>query len=134
MKKDIPFLPVKDVKIAVVRKSNDEGEYDWFVYLLNTNSVPIKNVLVTSEGYGVMNDEPRRTSILRHFLGDVQSGDAIIVEPIHPSVFGLTSEYWVSYFIDEQIYDKRFIFVPDSIVEENLSYISQLNLSGVLHE
>jgi hypothetical protein len=134
MKKDIPFLPVKDVKIAVVRKSNDEGGYDWFVYLLNTNTVPIKNVLVTSDGYGYMNDEPRRTSTLRHFLGDVQPDEAVIIEPIHPSVFGLNSEYWVSYFIDEQIYDKRFIFVPDSIVEENLSYIAQLNLSGVLHE
>jgi hypothetical protein len=134
MKKDIPFLPVKDVKIAVVRKSNDEGAYDWFVYLLNTNTVPIKNVFVTSDGYGYMNDEPRRTSTLRHFLGDVAPGEAVVIEPIHPSVFGLNSEYWVSYFIDSQIYDKRFIFVPDSIVEENLSYISQLNLSGILHE
>ncbi len=134
MKKDIPFLPVKDVKIAVVRKTNDEGNPDWFVYLINTNTVPIKNVLVTSEGYGTMNDEPRRTSILRHFLGDVPSGEAAMIEPIHPSVFGLNSEYWVSYFIDDQIYDKRFIFVPDSIVEENLSYISQLNLNGILHE
>ena len=134
MKKDIPFLPVKDVKVAVVRKSNEEGDFDWFVYLLNTNNITIKNVFVTSDGYGYMNDEMRRTSTLRHFLGDVGAGEAAIIEPIHPSVFGLTSEYWVSYFIDDQIYDKRFIFVPDSIVEENLSYISQLNMSGVLHE
>ncbi len=134
MKKDIPFLPVKDVKVAVVRKMNAEGNFDWFVYLLNTNNVTIKNVLVTSDGYGYMNDEPRRTSTLRHYLGDIDPNHAAIIEPIHPSVFGLTSEYWVSYFIDGQIYDKRFIFVPDSIVEENLSYIAQLNLSGVLHE
>ncbi|MDJ1468570.1 hypothetical protein QNI19_38270 [Cytophagaceae bacterium DM2B3-1] len=134
MKKDIPFLPVKDVKVAVVRKTNDIGSFDWFVYLLNTNPFAIKNVFVTSEGYGYMNDEMRRTSTLRHFLGDVDSGDAAIIEPIDPAIFGLNSEYWVSYFIDNQIYDKRFIFVPDSIVEENLSYISQLDLSGVLHE
>ncbi len=134
MKKDIPFLPVKDVKVAVVRKSNTIGEFDWFVYLLNTNPVPIKDVLVTSRGYGYMNEEMRRTSTLRHFIGDVPPDDAAIIEPIDPSVFALSNEYWVSYFIDNQIYDKKFIFVPDSIVESNLSHITQLQLNGILHE
>ncbi|MCU0353545.1 MAG: hypothetical protein MUD08_07390 [Cytophagales bacterium] len=134
MLKDIPFLPVKDVKVAVVRKSNDVGSYDWFVYLLNNNKVPIRNVFVTSNGYGLMNDEMRRTSTLRHFIGDIEAGAATIIEPIDPAVFALSSEYWVSYFIDDQIYDKRFIFVPDSIVEQNMSYISELDLNGVLHE
>jgi hypothetical protein len=40
----------------------------------------------------------------------------------------------VSYYIDGQIYDKKFIFVPDSITEGNLSRIEQLDLVGVVHK
>ena len=133
MKKDIPFLPVKDVKVAVVQQ-DDATDTGWFVYLLNTNSVPIENVMVTSRGYGYVDNEPKKTSVLRHFLGDVAPGESAVIEPIDPAVFTLSSEYWVSYFIDGQVYDKKFIFVPGSIMEENLSYISQLQLKGVLHE
>jgi hypothetical protein len=51
-----------------------------------------------------------------------------------PDVFHLNNEFWVSYFIGKQIYDKKFIFVPDSIIEDNLIQISPLGLEGVLHE
>ena len=53
---------------------------------------------------------------------------------IDPEVFHLNNEYWVSYFIDNQVFDKKFIFVPDSIREENLILIDLLNLEGILHE
>jgi len=50
------------------------------------------------------------------------------------ATFHLYSEYWVSYYIDGQIYDKKFIFVPDSITEENLIPIAQLGMEGILHD
>ena len=53
---------------------------------------------------------------------------------ITPDVFHLNNEYWVSYYIGNQIFDKKFIFVPDSIREENLILIENLNLKGILHE
>ena len=134
MKKDIPFLPVKDVKVAVVQKDGETGDSGWFVYLLNTGSVPIENVMVTSRGYGFVDNEPRKTSVLRHFLGGIAPNESAIIEPIDPAVFALSNEYWVSYFIGDQVYDKKFIFVPGSIMNENLSYIAQLQLKGVLHE
>jgi hypothetical protein len=46
----------------------------------------------------------------------------------------LNNEFWVSYFIGSQIYDKKFIFVPDSIIEENMMTIDPPGLEGVLHE
>lgn len=134
MKKDIPFLPVKDVKVAVVQKDGETSDSGWFVYLLNTGSVTIENVMVTSRGYGFVDNEPRKTSVLRHFLGNVAPSESAIIEPVDPAVFALSNEYWVSYFIGGQVYDKKFIFVPGSIMEEHLSYISQLQLKGVLHE
>ena len=50
-----------------------------------------------------------------------------------PDVFHLNNEYWVSYFIGKQIFDKKFIFVPDSIIEKNIVTIPALGLEGILH-
>lgn len=134
MKKDINFFPVEGVQIAIARKQNNIGSYDWQVFLINKNDVPIKTVFVTSKGYGQKNEEEQKTSTLRHFFVEVLPGTHEVVETIMPDVFHLNNEYWVSYFIGEQIFDKKFIFVPDSIVEENLITIPALKLEGILHE
>jgi hypothetical protein len=137
MKKDIPFLPVEGIQIAVVRKINEANEAEWNVVLLNKNEVPITHVFVTSKGYSNSENgggREQKTSSLRHFFADVGAGEFKVVEPIMPDVFHLNNEFWVSYFIGNQIFDKKFIFVPDSIVEENLMEIPDLGLSGVLHQ
>ncbi|GAB4005986.1 hypothetical protein EXU85_01915 [Spirosoma sp. KCTC 42546] len=133
MKKDINFLPVEGVQIVIARKENIVSGYDWQVFLINQNDVPIKTVFVTSKGYGLKNDEEQKTSVLRHFFVEVQPGAYEVVESIMPDVFHLNNEYWVSYFIGDQIFDKKFIFVPDSIVEENLVPVPALGLEGILH-
>ena len=95
----------------------------------------LTNVFVTSRGYGFGEDgNPIKTSQLRHFLEDVPPEGIVKVEMIFPEVFHLNNEYWLSYFIDNQLFDKKFIFVPESIREENLIKIDQLNLEGILHE
>lgn len=134
MKKDIIFLPVEGVQIVIARKENVLGGYDWQVFLINQNDVPIKTVFVTSKGYGQKNDEEQKTSTLRHFFVEVQPGAHEVIETILPDVFHLTNEYWVSYFIGDQIFDKKFIFVPDSIVAQNLVSVPVLGLEGILHE
>lgn len=134
MKKDINFLPVEGVQIVIARKENEAGEYDWQVFLINQNNVPIKTVFVTSKGYGQKNEQEQKTSTLRHFFTEINPGAYEVVESIMPDVFHLNNEYWVSYFIGDQIFDKKFIFVPDSIVEENLVTVPALGLEGILHD
>lgn len=133
MKRDINFLPVEGVQVVVARKPNELNDYDWQVYLINQNDVSISNVFVTSKGYGRVQEEITKTSTLRHFFVSLQPGEHQVVETIMPEVFHLNNEYWVSYFIDGQIYDKKFIFVPDSITEQHLVKIPALGLEGVLH-
>ena len=104
---------------------------------INRNDEAVTSVFVTSKGYG--NSESgtntdQRTSTLRHFFPEIPSGGHVVVEPIMPDVFHLNNEFWVSYFIGSQIFDKKFIFVPDSIIEENMMTIDPLGLEGVLHE
>lgn len=133
MRKDIKIPEVKNVTIAVIREKTLFNTYDWKVYLINNNSFAIENTLVSSQGYGEKEGRQQRTSTLRHFLETVPARSSALIEPIHEDVFHLTNEYWLSYYIGDQIYDKRFVFVPDTICEENLTYIKEVEMEGVLH-
>ena len=133
MIKDIPQPPVKNVTLAVIREKNNLLLDEWRVYLINSNDVSIENTLVASTGYGEKDGEKQKTSTLRHFLQTVPAHSGALVEPIDPGVFHLSNEYWVSYYIGSVLYDKRFVFVPDSIHEENLTFVRELDRVGVLH-
>lgn len=138
MKKDILFDPVEGVSIAIIPDDDaataTENHPGWQVYLLNHNEHALQNVIVSSNGYGTNSEgEPIRTSTLRHVLLEVEPRSAVPVEPIDPAVFHLYNQYWVSYYVGAQIFDKKFIFVPDSIVSGNLTHIALLERSGVLH-
>ncbi len=133
MIRDIEITEVKNVTVVIARKQQPGESDDWKVYLINKNPFPIENTLVASKGYGEKNGEEQQTSVLRHFIETVPAESAALVEPIDPAVFHLNNEYWVSYYIGPTIFDKRFVFVPDSIRKENLIYIKELNMEGILH-
>ena len=134
MIKDIIVPEVRNVTLAVARRTVPcATEPEWKVYLINNNDVPLQNTLVASKGYGEKDGEKQNTSILRHFLETVDPHSTALIEPIDPAVFHLNNEYWVSYYIGTQIYDKRFVFVPDTICEANISFIKELEMEGVLH-
>lgn len=133
MIKDITIPEVKNVTLAIARRSLDGLPPEWKVYLINNNEDALENTLVASKGYGEKDGERQDTSILRHFLETVPPHSSALIEPIDPAVFHLNNEYWVSYYIGDQIYDKRFIFVPDTICEDNMSFIPELEMEGVLH-
>lgn len=133
MKKDIEIPEVNNVTLAVVREKTLFDTYDWKVYLINKNSFAIENTLVASTGYGEKEGQQQKTSTLRHFLETVPAKSTALIEPIQEDVFHLNNEYWLSYYVGKQIYDKKFVFVPDSLREENLTFIKELEAEGVLH-
>ncbi len=133
MIKDIEIPNVQNVTLAVVREKNILNQDEWKVYLINNNVFAIENTLVASSGYGEKDGETQRTSTLRHFLQTVPANGSTVIEPLDSKVLHLNNEYWVSYYVGSQIYDKRFVFVPDSICEANLIFIKELELEGVLH-
>lgn len=132
MKKDLPENIVEDVAIAVVLKGETPETKHWTVYLINFKNRQLQNVLISSTGYGTKDGKAVRTSVLRHSLGDLAPNTYAGVEAIDPAVFGLTNQYWLSYYIDGVIYDKKFLFLPESIVDENLIRIPLVNMPGVM--
>lgn len=133
MKKDIEFNNVEGVSIAVAPALNEAGEEFWNVYLINNNTFSLTNVLVASKGYGVVDGVELKTSVLRHMFEQVEAKSFVLIEPIDPAIFHINNEYWVSYYVDGKIFDKKYVFVPESITEENLIEISLLQMHGVLH-
>jgi hypothetical protein len=133
MIKDIKIPEVINVTLAVARVKTIGESDEWKVYLINNNEHPIENTLVSSKGYGEQDGEQQKTSILRHYLATIDAHSAVLIEPIDPGVFHLNNEYWVSYYIGSQIFDKRFVFVPETIREDNLTFIKELEMEGVLH-
>ncbi len=134
MKKDINFPKVIGVKIAITFQINSDGFENWDVHLINRNSFAIENVMVTSRGFGEKDGEKVNTSVLRHFFEKIEPNAIIKIEPIEPELFVLNNEYWLSYYANSLLFDKKFLFLPDSIVKENLIEITPFGLLGILHE
>ena len=126
MKKDIPYLKVEKVLMAIVPSADSEL---WRVYLINRNTHQLETVLVTSRGY----NEDQKTALFRHSIPHLESGSFALIESISPTVFHLTNEFWVSFYVVNQIFDKKYIYLPESIIETNQSYIKELKTKGILH-
>jgi hypothetical protein len=132
MLKDIPKPVVDKIVIAIVREENDEGDLSWNVYLINLYNEEIYGVMVSSKGYGKFEGREVKTSVLRHLIGTVESREYAKIEPLMEDLFGLNNEYWLSFYKDKLMYDKKYVFLPDSIHEENLTMIPVLNKKGIM--
>lgn len=118
--------------MAITRQRNQEtNDYEYFVYLINDKDKVLENVLVNSYGYS--KNQETKTSTLRHFLDKVAPLTSVRVEPIMPDLFKLVNRYWVSFYIDGQVFDKKFIFMPESITDKNFSFIEAVQMEGVMH-
>jgi len=132
MIKDLPKNEVKDIAVAVALEGESSESKTWYVYLINLKKEAIENVLITSKGYGEKNGEQVKTSTLRHMIPLLNAASFKLIEPIDEETFGLSNEYWVSYYIGTQIFDKKFIFLPESIVDSNFIKLPLVNKPGVM--
>jgi hypothetical protein len=132
MIKDLPPNVVKDIAVAVALEGENPESKIWYVYLINLKNVPLENVLVTSKGYGEKDGKQVKTSILRHSFPLIDANSYKLIEPIDEQTFGLNNEYWLSYYIGREIFDKKFIFLPESIVDDNFIKLPVVNKPGVM--
>lgn len=134
MREELLGPKVENIGVAVVQHLNEENEKVYNVYLLNLGEEIIEGIIITSTGYGAHPEtgEKIRTSTLRHSLEVLLPNEAAKIEPIMEEVFGLANEYWVSFWINDQMYDKKYVFVAESISEENMNIIPVLGDKGVM--
>ena len=129
MKKDIQIPEVTDLFMAVVKEHNDAFRTnDWNVYIINNKSVDLEMVLIVSNGF----DTVDRTSTMRHKIERLPANSYAKVELIQQELFKLHNEFKVSFFTKNQLLDKTFIFKQNTINNDSLKMIPQLNKKGIL--
>lgn len=134
MREELKSPKVEKIGVAVVQHVNELNEREYGVYLLNLSDEIIEGIIIASKGYGEdpNTGEKLRTSTLRHSLEVLLPNEAAKIEPIMEEVFGLANEYWVSFWSNDKLYDKKFVFVPESISEKNMKIIPVLGDKGVM--
>lgn len=128
MKKDISFNTVIDVKVAIAKAIDENGESDWYAYIINNKNVAIDNVLVNSSAVEHKDGFGRKTSQLRHFIEKVEVGGYAKIERVDPGVFAFYNRFWVSFYIGRQVFDKKFMLEPFN--EWDISQIEELAMEG----
>jgi hypothetical protein len=123
---------MENVAVAIVPEESVTGDTDWRVYLVNLKEDPIDGVLISSKGYGSINGKNVKTSMLRQFIEHLDAKQYIEIEWIDEKLFGINNEFWVSFWWRGTLYDKRFIFVTESVAEQNFTQIPVLGKRGVM--
>jgi hypothetical protein len=131
MLKDIEDPISEGVTMAAVYELNAEKEMVWNMYLLNYKNTTIESVLVTSKGYGEKDGEEVTTSTLRHFVKEIPAQSVARIEPLQEDVFSLISEYFVTYYVGNTIYERKFIFESYSISVKNTVLITFMGQQGI---
>ncbi|MCH2224617.1 MAG: hypothetical protein MK066_07590 [Crocinitomicaceae bacterium] len=134
MREELKGPKVENVAVAVVQQDGEDNEKVYNVYLLNLRDDIMEGIIVSSRGYGqsLTTGEKIQTSMLRHKIEVLMPNQAAKIEPIMEDVFGLSNEYWVSFLIGNQLFDKKFVFVPEAISPSNMKKIPVLGDIGVI--
>ena len=131
MKKDIEIPVAKDVHVAVVREWNDEFlSKEWNAYLINNRSDTIEMTIVVSKGF----DGDKKTSTMRHGIGVVEAKSFKKIEFLQEEVLALNNEFFVTFFAENKLFEKRFLFPKHSISEKHLTNIPIIEKEGILSE
>lgn len=131
MKKDIEIPKVEKVHVAAVREFNKEFQADeWNAYIINNKNVSIEMILIVAKGY----DGKKETSVMRHKLEKLPPHSFAKIEFIQDEVLGLNNEYQVTFFADNKMFEKSFIFKKNSVKEELQQEIPLIPKLGILAE
>lgn len=131
MKKDIEIPVAKDVYVAVIREWNDEFlSKDWNAYLINDRKDAIEMTIVVSKGF----DGDKKTSTMRHGIGVVEAKSYRKIEFLQEEVLALNNEFFVTFFAENKLFEKRFLFPKHTISENHLNTIPIIDKEGILSE
>ncbi|CAM1339049.1 hypothetical protein [Tenacibaculum aestuarii] len=129
MKKDIEIPKVTGVEIAVVLETNEiDGKEDWNVYILNRKDVDLEMVVIVSQGFS----DTKTTSVFRRKIDKLPANSYQKFELMQPELFDLDNRFQVTFFENNKLHDKTFIFQAETIQEGFLRDIEFLGKRGIV--
>ena len=96
-------------------------------YIINNNNTPIEMTLIVSKGF----DGDRKTSTMRYAFGVVAAKSFEKIELVQEDLLTLNNEFYVTYYAEKKLYEKRFIFEKNTVNDRNLVSIPIVEMEGV---
>lgn len=136
MREDLLGPKVEGISIALVELPLEGAAPEYVVYMLSNREDIIEGIIVTSTGYGTdpSTGQEIKTATLRKGIEVMLPAEAARIELMMPELFGINNEYWVSFWVNDVMYDKRFVFEAGSIDPKKFVDISHLNAKGIILE
>ena len=129
MKKDITIPESKDIHIAVVLEEHPEYHtQDWNAYIINDGQAPVEMAIIVSKGFS----DKKVTSEFRHQVKILPAKGFAKIEFIENKLLDINNQFSVSYFKENTLFEKTFLFKAKTITESNLKEIPVMSLKGVL--
>lgn len=129
MRKDIHIPKVTDVEIAVVLDNNKEdNSEEWGVYIINRKDVALEMVVIVSQGFS----KTKKTSLFRRKIDVLPANSFSKFEIMPPELFALDNQFQVTFFENNQLHDKTYIFQEGTIQKGFLKDIDILGKKGIL--
>lgn len=126
MKKDLEIEEVTGVYIAFLPNRDH-----WSVYLINNRKEPIETVIVNASGEGKLEGKEKQTATLRFLLNTIPAESVKPFELLMPDSMNLSHRYWVSYYIGNRIFDKKFVYQPE-MYDNDLQDLPVFGSPGIL--
>ncbi|MCX2680588.1 hypothetical protein OOZ15_11605 [Galbibacter sp. EGI 63066] len=131
MRKDIEIPIAEEVYVAAIYEWDEKHlSRSWNVYLINNRDENMEATIVVSKGYG----DDIKTSTMRHGFGTIESKSFIKVELLQEEVLKLKNEFFLTFFADGKLFEKKFLFDEHQISEKNLVKTPVMDVEGVLAE
>ncbi len=129
MKKDIQIPTVSDVDIAIAYEYNDlYKSNDWNVYIINKKDIDLEMVVIVSQGFS----DTKTTSLFRKKLELLPKQSFAKIEFMQPELFKLNNRFQVTFFADNKLYEKTYLFKANTVKESALRMLKILNKRGML--
>ncbi|WP_158974788.1 hypothetical protein [Cellulophaga sp. L1A9] len=129
MKKDINIPVVEDVYVAIVYEWDDEMLTKvWNAYLINNKETAIEMAIIVSNG----SNDTDKTATIRHGLGSLEGKSFKKFEPLQEEIFALDNIFSLSFFSNNRLFDKKYIFKKNTISSKALTTIPLIGKEGII--
>lgn len=134
MKEGLTGPIVENVAVAIVQELSEDKEFIYNAYLLNLREDIMEGIIISVTGYGKnpTSGESVKTATLRHSLEVLLPNEAAKIEPLMEEVFAIDNEFWISFWVNDDLFDKKFVFPAGSIQPEKMEIIPLLGFKGTL--
>ena len=129
MKKDIQIPKVEGVYVAIVNEYNEIYKtHDWNAYIINDKNVDLEMVIIVIDGYS----EDKITTKFRKKVDILPQKSYAKIEFMQEELFALNNQFKVTFFENNQMFDKTFLFKKNSIHLKALQPIPLMKIKGIL--